>query len=293
LTYLGLEINQLTSLPPEIGNLTALTQLDLCHNRLTTLPSEIGNLTALEWLILYDNQLTTLPPGIGNLTELIWFPLYDNQLTTLPPEIGNLTTLARLDLHNNQLTTLPPELGDMAALQALLLHNNQLSGEIPHALTSLSLGALTFYDTDWCAPPTGDVPAWLSTIPNLYGTGLICGEELGSLSGTASLTDTVPATGIQVNLYRSLDNNQWRQLSTTQTMPNGTYQFTGLGQGLGIDYRVQFVDPTYQMLSQYYDAQPTIQTATVITITPGIQRTGIDATLVAANLIFLPCVMRQ
>jgi len=41
--YLRLENSQITSLPPEIGKLTALTRLHLESNQLTSIPSEIGN----------------------------------------------------------------------------------------------------------------------------------------------------------------------------------------------------------------------------------------------------------
>ncbi len=41
---------ELTSLPPEIGNLTCLKELDLAENDLTSLPPEIGNLTCLKEL---------------------------------------------------------------------------------------------------------------------------------------------------------------------------------------------------------------------------------------------------
>jgi Leucine-rich repeat (LRR) protein len=107
-----LELDELglSSLPAEIGNLTALTGLHLYNNQLTTLPTEIGNLTALTGLSLDGNQLTTLPTEIGNLTALIVLHLYNNQLTTLPTEIGNLTDLRNLNLDGNQLTTLPESL---------------------------------------------------------------------------------------------------------------------------------------------------------------------------------------
>jgi leucine-rich repeat protein SHOC2 len=44
--------NRLTALPPEIGGLTSLQNLDLWGNRLTALPPEIGGLTSLQNLYL-------------------------------------------------------------------------------------------------------------------------------------------------------------------------------------------------------------------------------------------------
>ncbi len=284
LTSLYLSVNQLSgAIPPEIGNLTALQSLSLYNNQLSgAIPPEIGNLTALQYLNLFGNQLSgVILPEIGNLTALQYLVLYNNQLSgTIPPEIGNLTALQYLVLYNNQLSgTIPPEIGNLTALTDLYLDNNPFSGEVPAVLMPLTLTIFTFYDTGWCIPPTGDVPTWLSTIPYLYGTGLICGEDPGSLDGTVTLPDTTPVADVQVDLYRSTYWLQWQYLTTTHTTAAGTYEFSDLGQGLGIDYRVRFVDPTGQLAPQYFDAKPTIRTATVITITPGIPRTGIDAVL--------------
>ena len=59
-------------IPPEIGNLTNLTQLYLYSNELTgEIPESIGNLTNLTQLYLYSNELTgEIPKSIGNLTNL-------------------------------------------------------------------------------------------------------------------------------------------------------------------------------------------------------------------------------
>jgi leucine-rich repeat protein SHOC2 len=53
MTDLNLKGNQLSSLPVEIGQLTALVQLLVSDNQLTSLPAEIGQLASLETLNFY------------------------------------------------------------------------------------------------------------------------------------------------------------------------------------------------------------------------------------------------
>ncbi|KAJ8605827.1 hypothetical protein CTAYLR_000598 [Chrysophaeum taylorii] len=94
---------RLEALPPEIGQLTALTSLNLIWcSQFTTLPSEIGQLTELTSLNLSRCiQFTTLPSEIGQLTtltKLVLAYLYCEHLMVLPPEIGDLTALTSLDL---------------------------------------------------------------------------------------------------------------------------------------------------------------------------------------------------
>lgn len=87
--------------------------LSVSQNQLATIPPEIGQLTGLTQLYLYSNQLTTLPLEIGQLANLIRLNLHSNQLTTLPAEIGQLASLTELDLQSNELTTLPTEIGQL------------------------------------------------------------------------------------------------------------------------------------------------------------------------------------
>lgn len=117
----------LTSLPPEIGQLSRLKRIELSGNELSTLPPEIGNLSHLEFINVSDNDLLSLPAEIGQLVALTGLVLDGNQLTTLPAEIGQLSQLEVLSLQYNRLTNLPPEIGQLTKLRSLNLANNQLT----------------------------------------------------------------------------------------------------------------------------------------------------------------------
>ncbi|MCA9416831.1 MAG: leucine-rich repeat domain-containing protein [Candidatus Omnitrophica bacterium] len=66
-TELDLPLEDIRSLPVEIGQITSLRNLHLDGNRLRSLPAEIGRLTALRNLDLYSNRLKTLPAEIGDV----------------------------------------------------------------------------------------------------------------------------------------------------------------------------------------------------------------------------------
>ncbi len=127
LTLFWLHNNPLISLPKEIGQLRALTELWLVNNRLTSLPKEIGQLNAMTKLVVSDNRLTNLPKEIGQLGALTWLSCRNNRLTSLPKEIGQLRTLIQLELGNNHLSSLPKEIGQLGNLILLDLENNRLT----------------------------------------------------------------------------------------------------------------------------------------------------------------------
>jgi CCR4-NOT transcription complex subunit 6 len=62
--------NRLRALPIRIGEMRALTVLDLSFNQLSSLPAEIGMLTNLKRLLLYGNYLVDLPSEVGFLHRL-------------------------------------------------------------------------------------------------------------------------------------------------------------------------------------------------------------------------------
>ena len=140
---LGRAPNKLTGpIPPELGNLAKLRVLTLRNIGVTgPIPPELGNLGSLTTLALSYNDLTgPIPPELGNIPSLVGLDLRVNNFTgPIPPEFGNLLGLSSLTLDDNKLTgRIPPELGNLANLWALSLSSNDLSGSVPP-----ELGALT------------------------------------------------------------------------------------------------------------------------------------------------------
>jgi internalin A len=196
--YLSLGQLSLTVVPPEIGQLGSLQQLDLIGNQLIALPLEIGQLRSLETLSLAENQLTILPPEIGllsklrilfldgnqltelpqeieQLSNLEWLSLKDNQLVSLPSEIGMLHNVQLLDLSNNQLTSLPPEIGQLSSLRELDLFANQLMSLPPEIGQLNSLCSLDLGDN-----PLLHLPTTISNI-NLLTQDMLCYDGYAGL----------------------------------------------------------------------------------------------------------------
>ncbi|WP_395742757.1 COR domain-containing protein [Prosthecobacter sp.] len=175
LTQLNLSDNRLSALPHEIGLLTELTALDISNNFLETLPCEIGQLTALKTFFLHSNRLRMLPPEIGKLTALTQLVAYKNELSTIPSEIGQLVSLAGLEFYDNQLTVLPPEIGKLHSLTGLLLSNNRLRMLPPHIgrLSVLKHLALSNNQLSTLPPEIGQ----LTAINRLY----LSNNKLGKL----------------------------------------------------------------------------------------------------------------
>ncbi|ORZ32708.1 hypothetical protein BCR44DRAFT_66822 [Catenaria anguillulae PL171] len=101
-----------TTIPPSIGKLSKLTELDIRDGGLVgTIPSEIANIPNLGFLRLSNHSLTgTIPPAIGNLKNLTVLDLSRNKLSgSLPSGLGdrNLTTL---NVARNNLTGIVPKL---------------------------------------------------------------------------------------------------------------------------------------------------------------------------------------
>ncbi|KAL1809786.1 hypothetical protein ACET3Z_026776 [Daucus carota] len=167
LNYMLLGENQIAgSIPLALGNLSALTTLNLSNNLLNgTLPSELSQLRSLEQLILSNNYLTgeipstlglysklglldlswnkffgAIPEGLGNLLQIRYMFLNNNLLSgEIPKALGRCTDLDKLDLSYNMLTgSIPPDVKGMREIRMYLnLSHNQLQGSLPLELSKL------------------------------------------------------------------------------------------------------------------------------------------------------------
>uniref|UniRef100_A0A2K6S4Q5 Leucine-rich repeat and calponin homology domain-containing protein 4 n=1 Tax=Saimiri boliviensis boliviensis TaxID=39432 RepID=A0A2K6S4Q5_SAIBB len=142
ITQADLSRNRFPEVPEAACQLVSLEGLSLYHNCLRCLNPALGNLTALTYLNLSRNQLSTLPPYICQLPLRVLI-VSNNKLGALPPDIGALGSLRQLDVSSNELQSLPAELCGLSSLRDLNVRRNQLS-TLPEELGDLPLVRLDF-----------------------------------------------------------------------------------------------------------------------------------------------------
>ena len=198
LRELNLWGNQLTgAIPRQLGRLKNLKSLYLGTNRLTgPIPAQLGALANLEELNLFRNTLEAIPAELGKLRNLRTLEISYNKLTgDIPPKLSGLTELRELKLYDNQLTgSVPPELGRLAKLEVLDLGHNRLTGEIPPELGDLAnLRTLSFDSFHGGNQLSGSIPPELGRLSNLRRLGLhnlaLTGEIPPELASLANLEE--------------------------------------------------------------------------------------------------------
>lgn len=126
LVHLNLLRNNLTTLPPGIGDLVNLSSLELANNKLSKLPSSIGRLFRLNHLNLESNMLADLPRDFGQLKCEV-LNLNYNKFLNVPDCIMSMKNLHRLSVMGNELTSLPIGMQRCTLLEALLLSRNKIN----------------------------------------------------------------------------------------------------------------------------------------------------------------------
>ncbi|CAH8279077.1 unnamed protein product [Arabidopsis lyrata] len=184
-------------LPPNIGNLKKLTNLNLMGCGFSgQIPESIGSLEQLITLSLNSNKFNgTIPASIGQLSKLYWFDIADNQIEgKLPvsdgaslPGLDMLLETKHFHFGKNKLSGDIPEklFSANMTLKHLLFDGNLLTGEIPQSLSLVKTLTVLRLDRNRLS---GEIPSSLNNLTNLQELYLSDNKFTGSLPILTSLT---------------------------------------------------------------------------------------------------------
>jgi hypothetical protein len=126
----------LASLPETIGRkLGRLSSLELRFNRLTSLPDSLGALESLVYLFASFNYISDVPKSIWEQDGIMQLDLSTNQLEYIPAHI-HMKSLIVLSISNNSISILPPAIGKSSYLNVLECDGNQLT-QLPAEISDL------------------------------------------------------------------------------------------------------------------------------------------------------------
>ena len=228
------------TIAPEIGNLTALTDLRLNSNKYLTgqMPRELCNLRNLRRLDVDINQLSgTLPSCFGSMPRLEILELDGNRFTgSIPPELGSLDRLWWLDVSENRLSgNIPSQLADLApsrggSLRRLDICNNDLTGSLPSALRAASINLANYprdqgfepvrcqrtSSTAAAAPPASSTTTTTTSTTTTTTTAATTTTTTATTTATTTPDATTTTTTTPRVSVCDPDEREWPALSVDQ-----------------------------------------------------------------------------
>ncbi|KAF4116998.1 PH domain leucine-rich repeat-containing protein phosphatase 1 [Onychostoma macrolepis] len=131
LRSLNLSHNQLGSFPLSICSISTLTEVNLSCNHLTSVHPDVGNMSNLQTLVLDGNLLSALPAELGRLQRLAYLGLSFNEFTQVPPVLERLPAVERLCMAGNKVCVLTLQAFRLLTLKHVDLRLNQISSVLP------------------------------------------------------------------------------------------------------------------------------------------------------------------
>eukprot|EP00253_Pinus_taeda_P001401 PITA_01401 len=180
-------------IPPELANLTYLSNIDLRYNLLHgSIPASMGSLTQMQYLSFGINKLSgEIPKEFGKLTNLITLSFDSNNLSgRIPAELGNLTNLEEFYIRSNRLTgEIPTTFANLKKMRVFWASSNNFTGNIPDFIGNWSqLEDLKLEGSSF----EGPIPSSISNLTKLTSL-IICdiprgGSSLSFLQNLKNLT---------------------------------------------------------------------------------------------------------
>ncbi|PQP96819.1 putative receptor-like protein kinase [Prunus yedoensis var. nudiflora] len=225
------------SLPPHIGNLSFLRELQLQNNSFShEIPPEIGNLRRLQVLSLHNNSFSgPIPYNVSYCSNLIFMNIGFNGLVgKIPSEFGSLSKLQILVVQMNNLTgEIPPSLGNLSSLEVLAAFANNLVGSIPTPLGQLK--NLTFFSLG-SSNLSGTIPPSIYNLSALDVFSVEGNQIRGSLP--SDLGNTLP----NLQIFSIADNKLTGQVPDFRKLHNlKRFHIQDNRLGSGIDGDLSFL----------------------------------------------------
>ncbi len=133
-------------LPPELAQLSFITNLELRYLSLTSLPTFLRDFKRLRWLDIGENPGLVVPEWLGDLTSLETLHMHSSNHKELPKCLVRLENLTTLTISNNNFRTLPKWLLEMKSLKNLRGYQNPWNRDFKKYFDHYSTGE--FADLD-------------------------------------------------------------------------------------------------------------------------------------------------
>jgi len=117
---------QVTVIPDEIGNLTALTSIMAGGNAIGSISNRIGRCSNLRSIFATNNGITELPDSMVKCPVLQHLSLENNRLTRLPDSLGSMKALRELNVTRNLLTSLPLSMAELDSIRCVFIAGNRI-----------------------------------------------------------------------------------------------------------------------------------------------------------------------